>query len=112
MLHREEGSQAIDDGCLCAVAKAECGSEGEVDREEGEEVDSPHHPADAPVARKRKPSDTTPLANKTPPHTHNRKQVVSNGSEFVHDTHVQNGECKRIFRNATPKHSRSAASLT
>ena len=35
----EEWCEAIDHGCLCAVAMGECGGEGEVEREEGEEVD-------------------------------------------------------------------------
>ena len=48
----EEWCEAIDHGCLCAVAKAECSSEGEVEREEGEEVDGLDHNADALVATK------------------------------------------------------------
>ena len=38
----EEWYEAIDDGCLCTVAKAECGSEGEIDGEEGKEGDGLH----------------------------------------------------------------------
>ena len=34
-----EWIKAIDDGCLCAVANVECSTEGEIDGEEGEEVD-------------------------------------------------------------------------
>ena len=56
----QEWYEAIDHGCLCAVAN----SEGEIDGEEGEEVDGLDQPVDAPVAGKRKPSDTTPRANK------------------------------------------------
>ena len=35
----EEWYEAINDGCMCALAKAECGGEGEIDGEEGKEVD-------------------------------------------------------------------------
>ena len=41
-----------------------------------------------------------------------QKQVVSDNDEFVHDTHIQNGVCKRTFCSVAPEHSGSVVSLT
>ena len=49
---------------LCAVHKAECPSEGEIDGEEAGEGKGRNYPTDLPVATKRMPLHTTPRANK------------------------------------------------
>ena len=80
----EECYDAIDNGCLCAGAKAECTSEGEIDEEEGEEG----QPTDAPVAKKRNPSNTAPRSNKKAP----TKQLQATHRLLCHGSFGEQGQ--------------------